>query len=64
MNDTLQTALAWFGALSALGYIAIAAWICVVSVIKGRDLEAERAAQRARRQQDAELAQLAKETGR
>lgn len=75
MNHILQTGLAWFGAISALGYIAIGLWITAVSVVQGRELDARRSALRAQRKPlteteiaavdvDAELANLTKENGR
>jgi hypothetical protein len=72
MNHTLQAVLAWFGAFSALGYIALAAWICAASAIKGRGPEPKHAARRtpiteaeiAAVDIDAELANLTKENGR
>lgn len=33
--NTLQTALAWFGAYIALGCIALAAWIRIGTALKG-----------------------------
>jgi hypothetical protein len=49
MNDTLQTALAWFGGLTVIGYSGFAVWLGIASVLEGRRLEAERAELRARR---------------
>ncbi|MEU4154807.1 hypothetical protein [Streptomyces antimycoticus] len=65
MNPTLQTALAGFGAFSALSYGALAVWICAVTATKRRGhrtpiTEAEIRAV----DFDAELAKLTKETGR
>lgn len=48
MNDTLQTALAWFGGLNAIGYAGFAVWLGIASVLEERRLEAERAELRAR----------------
>jgi hypothetical protein len=75
MNDTLQTALAWFGGISALGYLAVGAWITAIGVHEARRIEAERRRLRARRTPiteaeinavdfDAKLARLIKEDGR
>jgi hypothetical protein len=75
MNDTLQTCLAWFGGISALGYLCAGAWITAVSIAEARRLHEERDNLRARRAPlteaeitdvdfDAELAQLTKENGR
>lgn len=50
MNDTLQTVLAWFGGISAIGYVGFGTWLSIVSVLEGRRLEAERAELRARRE--------------
>jgi hypothetical protein len=61
MNHTLQTALAWFGAISACGYILAAVWICAALRPHHKPItEAEIAAV----DFDAELAKLTKETGR
>ena len=49
MNGALQTGLAWFGGISAVGYIAAGAWIGAASALEGRRLEAKRAELRARR---------------
>jgi hypothetical protein len=75
MNHTLQTALAWFGGISALGYSLVGAWICAVAAVDARRIHANRAALRARRAPlteteiaavdfDAGLAKLTKENGR
>lgn len=75
MNHALQTALAWFGGISALGYLTVGAWILAVGAVEARRTNAKRAALRARRKPitasdiaavnlDAELAKLAKENGR
>jgi hypothetical protein len=71
MNHTLQTVLAWFGAYMALGYIALAAWICTASAIKDRNTEAQHASRKPLTEAeitsvdfDAELANLTKENGR
>lgn len=63
MNHTVQTVLAWFGAISALCYVLAAVWICTVIAIEDRRkpiTEAEITAV----DFDAELAKLAKENGR
>lgn len=71
MNDTLQTVFAWFGAFSALGYLALAAWICIAYAVKGRGVEDEDATSEPLTEAaidavdfDAELAKLTKENGR
>jgi hypothetical protein len=75
MNHTLQSALTWFGAISALGYIVVGIWLTAFSVTESRRLEAKRSALRAQRRPlteaeieavdiDAELANVTKENGR
>jgi hypothetical protein len=61
MNHTLQTALAWFGAISACGYLLAAVWICTALCTHRKPItESEIAAV----DFDAELAKLTKENGR
>lgn len=55
MNNALQDGLAWFGGISAIGYVVAGAWISAASVLEGRRLEAERAELRARRRPLTEL---------
>lgn len=47
MNDLIRTALAWFGGLSALGYVAAAIYLGIAGVRHARHAEFHRTARRA-----------------
>lgn len=65
MNNTLQTAFAWFGAITATGLLLLGIWVCAVEARRKRSrrkpiTEAEIAAV----DFDLGLANLTKENGR
>lgn len=75
MNHALQTALAWLGGITAIGYLIVGAWILAVAAADARRINANRAALRDRRASltepeiaavdlDDQLAKLTKEIGR
>ena len=75
MNDTLQTALAWLGGLTAFVYVSFLVYLAATSTREQHRIDARRAALRASRAPlteaeieavdfDAELANLTKENGR